>query len=91
VSTLRVEVDVPVEREFLEDVAVPLAGVRLPVTRAWAEIVKLDFTVQEAPGYSAATCRFVDKLATGPLVKCFNAAGQPAAGLIDATVQGVRA
>ena len=83
------EVDVPVEREFLEDVAVPAAGIRLPVTRTWAEIVKLDFTVQDAPGLSATTARFVDKLATGPLVKCFNAAGAATAGLIDVTIQGI--
>ena len=89
ISALRIEVDVPVEREFLEDVAVPAAGIRLPVTRTWAEIVKLDFTVQDAPGLSATTARFVDKLAAGPLVKCFNASGVATAGLIDVTVQGI--
>ena len=90
VRVLRGDIEVPMESEVLTDVAIDAAGTRLAPTRAWAEILKVDLTVQEAPGYPAEWAKAVDKAVSGPLIQGYDGSGA-AAALVDATIKGIPA
>ena len=88
-SAFQALIDMPDIEENIDDVAIAAGGTRLPIKRSYRKIVNVNLTLQ-SDGGTAATARVMDKLATGPLVKCFDGANPPVAttGLVDATVQG---
>jgi hypothetical protein len=65
-----------------------VGDVRLPITKVYAQIRKVDVTLQSvAPGFSWV---LIDKnTTTGPRIKIYNAANALADAVIDATVTGV--
>lgn len=87
ITAMTASVDVPDIAEQINDFTVSAAGSRLPLSRSYAAITNLQLTLQDNGG-AARTLRIIDKLATGPLVKCFDAAGNAVSGLIDASIQG---
>jgi hypothetical protein len=82
---------VPVEAESINDAVIGPAGARLPLARAWEEILNVSLTLQETAGSTAVRASIIDKDPTGPLVRCYDASGGAVSGLIDATVQGLLA
>lgn len=86
-AALTASVDVPDVAEQINDFTVSSAGSRLPLSKAYRAITNLQLTLQDNGG-AARTLRIIDKLATGPLIKCFDSAGNAVAGLIDASIQG---
>ena len=88
VRRLSANIEVPMETEELSDVAIPAAGGRLRPTRAWAEILKVEVTVQQAPNFTADRVVIADKAASGPLIRGYGAGGA-APALIDATIKGI--
>lgn len=92
ITQLQVVVTQPLIEELLEDVTISSAGTtRLPITKSYARIVKVDFTVQDT-GTGATNVRIFDKQTTiglGPLSKAFNFADVLVNALVDAKVVGV--
>jgi hypothetical protein len=81
-------VTVDPREETLNDVSIPSAGLRLPISANWNQIVSCLLTVQGS-GTGAIAARAIDKNHTsGPLVQCFNEAGTAVAGLVDAQLKG---
>ncbi|NQV83927.1 MAG: hypothetical protein HQ494_08920 [Rhodospirillales bacterium] len=90
IGALTCNIDVPTVTERLEDVVVPAAGLRLTLTNTFETIIKIGFTVQEAPGYTAVTARTLDKdVILGPLVMPFDIIDAATDGLLDIDVQGI--
>lgn len=86
---LAANIEVETAEEILNDVALPSDGARLTPTRAWREILTVEFTAQQAPGVTAIRVEPLDKDPAGPLCRGFDAANLPAAALIDATIKGI--
>jgi len=84
-------IDAEVVTLHIEDLAIPPGGARLPLSRSLAEVVRVGLTLQQADGYPAIRVVVADKSAAGPLIYAYDAAGAPAAALIDADVVGVPA
>ncbi|MFJ3316109.1 host specificity protein J [Herbaspirillum huttiense] len=88
ISACKAVIDVPDIDESFDDIAVPAAGVRLPITKQYLVIKNVQLTLQ-ADGGSALTARYVDKNPRiGPMVMCFNSAGVAVSGSLDARIQG---
>lgn len=88
ISALSAQLDVPDIVERFSDVAVPVGGVRLPITKSYRRIVNISLTLQ-SDGGDAQNVKFFDRSETlGPLVKCLDGAEASTSGLIDATIQG---
>lgn len=89
ISTLTVQVDVPLVSEIVEDAIIAATtGSRLVLGTAFFAIDAVQVTVQ-ADGNGAISARVEDKSASlGPLITARDAAGTAVAGLIDATVTG---
>lgn len=88
ITKYQIVLDVPDVLERMDNVAISAGGTRLTLTRTYRAISNVSLTVQEDGG-SAITAKAIDKNpTTGPLVKCFDAAGVAVAGTVDATVQG---
>ena len=85
---LKAIVDVADLIEDLENVSISATtGTRLPITKTFAEITKVYLTLRNNGG-TAISAQIIDKLETGPLIKCFDANNNVVAGSVDATVQG---
>lgn len=90
ISTLRAILDVPDERETIEDLIIGGAGTRAPLSKTYRSIRAVHLTLQEDGG-NAVTAKSLDKSATlGPLIACFDAALAQTGGLVDVTIEGVR-
>ncbi|MEO5336864.1 MAG: phage tail protein [Magnetospirillum sp. WYHS-4] len=89
VRGLDASIEVETTEEVLPDVALPAVGARLAPTRAWMEILTVEFAVQQAPGCTAIRCDLLDKDPAGPLCRGYDAANLPASALIDATIKGI--
>lgn len=90
ISGFAVKFDVPDQDEVVNNLAVPLAGARLPLTKSYRRIDHVDVTFQD-DGNFADSYRLIDKdVSLGPLIQCYQA-GVARAALIDAQVKGVRA
>lgn len=87
ITTMIANMEVPERRTTYAQVSISAAGTRLPIGSDWHSIRAVVLTVQDDGG-SAVSARTMDKLATGPLIKCFNTAGTAVAGTIDADVIG---
>lgn len=88
-SGLALQFDVEDESESFNDMAVSAAGLRLPVTKSYRLIKNVSLTLQDDGG-TAVTVKCAEKSTSGPLVYCYNSAGTKVAGIIDATIQGVK-
>jgi hypothetical protein len=89
VSQLTLQFDVDDEFEEIDDVSILAAGTRLPLTKTYRSIKNIQLTLQDDGG-TAVSAKWTDKLATGPLIHCFNSAGTKVAGVIDARIQGIK-
>jgi hypothetical protein len=97
-SDIVIMVDVPDITEHFEDLAITVAadGVRLPIARAYHEILGVGGLTMQQDAHGAVVLKVVDKgypTATaptdGPLVKAYNAAGTAVqVDAFDATVWG---
>jgi hypothetical protein len=79
--------DVPDITERLNDIVISASGTRLPLAKTYSTIANVQLTLQ-ADGGTAAKVEIGDKLASGPMIYCRNAAGSQVSGKIDAIVQG---
>jgi hypothetical protein len=75
--------------EIVGDVTIPADGMRLALAKDYTQISAVLITLQYDGG-TAMVCRVLDKDPdVGPLVRCYDAAGNPAAAYIDAHILGV--
>lgn len=89
INEFAIQFDVEDEYEEIDDVHITAAGTRLPITKAYRSIKNVQLTLQDDAD-AAVTVKIADKLATGPLIYCFDIAGSPVTGTIDARIQGVK-
>jgi hypothetical protein len=89
VSALALVFDVADQTEELDNVVISAVGTRLPITKTYRSINNIQLTLQ-SDGGAARYALYQDKLATGPLVACFDLAGAQVAGNLDARIQGVK-
>jgi hypothetical protein len=87
ITTLTPYLDVPTVEDYVDNAVVSAAGTRLPLGKAFRAIKNIQLTVQQDGG-SAVTARWVDKLATGPLVQALDITGTPVASTVDAYLKG---
>jgi len=88
ISSLKASFDVPDIEEIFDDIAVPDMGMRLPITMDYFSIRTVNLQLQ-AGTTAAFTAKVLDKdPALGPMVRCYDIAGNPIAGLLDARVKG---
>lgn len=88
IGACRLVIDVPDVVERFNDVAVPVGGMRLPITKDWNQIMNIQLTLQ-SDGGSAVQAKWIDKDAVlGPLIICTDSAGASVAGNVDAVLQG---
>ena len=86
VSQFTVKADVPDISESKADIAISAAGTRLPLTKTYHAIKIVNLSVRDSG--TALFTKVIDKLNTGPLIKCYNASGVAVDGLVDIIVQG---
>lgn len=92
IRALVADIELPTDTESQHDVPISAGGVRVTPIRSWEDIVNVNITVQEAPGYDAIRVALVDKdPVLGPLLRGYDAAGNPADALVDVTLQGIPA
>lgn len=91
-KNLAFNLDVPDQVENLQNILIPAAGTRLPLSKSYREIQSLKITILYDAAYPDVTRYLVyDKDPSGPLVRLQNAAGTFIDGLIDADIKGVAA
>lgn len=86
VTQLKMVVDVPDRTETHAGVSVPDAGVFIPADTEFIELVAVNLTLQGSAG--AVTPRVINKSSSGAEIRCYDAAGNPAAGVVDAIFKG---
>lgn len=87
ITTLTAYLDVPTVEDYVDNAVVSASGTRLPLGKTFRAIKNIQLTVQQDGG-SAVTARWVDKLATGPLVQALDISGNPVASTVDAYLKG---
>jgi hypothetical protein len=87
ITTLTPYLDVPTVEDYVDNAVVSSSGTRLPLGKTFRAIKNIQLTVQQDGG-SAVTARWVDKLATGPLVQALDISGNPVASTVDAYIKG---
>lgn len=88
ISSLVASFDVPDVMETLLSVAIPAAGLRLPITKSYHKISVVNVQLIAGTG-TAFRVIVVDKNETlGPLLTCQDISGNPVDGLADVTIQG---
>jgi hypothetical protein len=87
ITTLTAYLDVPTVEDYVDNAVVSASGTRLPLGKTFRIIKNIQLTVQQDGG-SAVTARWVDKLATGPLVQALDTSGNPVASTVDAYIKG---
>jgi hypothetical protein len=86
VSQLRLIVDVPDRLETHPDVPVPEDGTFIPANSEYIELVAVNLTLQGND--QSVTPRVITKQTTGATVRCYDAGGNPVAGVVDAIFKG---
>lgn len=88
IYAMKASADAETITETFDDITISSAGTRLPISNTYHKITRVIPAVQ-SDGSSTATVRTIDKnVRLGPMVQCFDIAGLPTAGTIDAIVQG---
>lgn len=88
ISGLAASFDVPDVTETLLNVAIPAAGLRLPITKSYHKIAVVNVQLIAGTG-TAFRVIVIDKSETlGPLLVCQDVTGNAVAGLADVTIQG---
>jgi hypothetical protein len=87
ITTLTAYLDVPTVEDYVDNAVVSAIGTRLPLGKTFRVIKNIQLTVQQDGG-SAVTARWVDKLASGPLVQALDTSGNPVASTVDAYIKG---
>lgn len=87
ITTLTPYLDVPTVEDYIDNAVVSAAGTRLALGKTFRAIKNIQLTVQQDGG-SAVTARWVDKLASGPLVQALDISGNPVASTVDAYLKG---
>lgn len=87
VSQLTLTVDAPDISEFIANVAISAGGTRLPITKSYISIKGVNLTLV-ADGGTAIRPQQEDALATGPLVKTYDAAAAAVSGHVNARIEG---
>ena len=86
ISELTATIDVEDVVERIVDLAVPVVGVRVPLTRTFTRITQVTPTLQDEG--TGITSKVVDRDISGPLVRVFDGDNNPVVGRIDVIVQG---
>lgn len=90
IVSLTALLDLDDQIESIEDLVVPLEGIRLPLTKEWHSIINIVPTVQH-DGNGATSIRVVDKDPdAGPLIFAVNDNNEVVAGLFDLLVHGAK-
>lgn len=88
VEDISVSLDVDDIEESFSDVAVPIGGIRLPITKTYRAIKNISLT-RKADGGTAAQAVYLDKDEDlGPLIETRDTSGNSVAGVVDATIKG---
>ena len=88
IDELTLTLSMPPQLEELDNITISAAGSRLPIASTWQSIERILLTVQSS-GTGAISAAFIDKNPTsGPLVRCFDAAGASVGGIVDAQLKG---
>lgn len=87
ITTLTPYLDVPTVEDYIDNAVVASAGTRLSLAKTFRVVKNIQLTVQQDGG-SAVTARWVDKLATGPLVQALDISGNPVPATVDAYLKG---
>jgi hypothetical protein len=87
VTTLTPYLDVPTVEDYIDNAVVSAAGTRLALSKTFRAIKNIQLTVQQDGG-SAVTARWVDKLASGPLVQALDITGTAVPSTVDAYLKG---
>lgn len=87
VSRLTPYLDVPTIEDYVDNAVVAAVGTRLTLSKSFRVVKNIQLTVQQDGG-SAVTARWIDKLATGPLVQALDVSGNPVPATVDAYLKG---
>jgi hypothetical protein len=87
ISEFTIQLDVPDIEEYVNDESIDMAGTRLTLTETYRSIESVQLTLQDDGG-DAVYAKVMDKSVSGPLIKCYDSAGDLTSGSIDAHVQG---
>jgi hypothetical protein len=74
--------------EFLDDLAVPVGGLRLPIAEVYRKIVNVQLTVVQTVGQPLRVADVVDKSISGPFVRARLVDGTATAATVDAIIKG---
>lgn len=87
IATFTPYLDVPTVEDYIDNAVVSASGSRLTLAQTFRAIKNIQLTVQQDGG-AAVTARWVDKLATGPLVQALDISGNPVPATVDAYLKG---
>lgn len=87
ISLLTPYLDVPTVEDYIDNAVVAAGGTRLSLSQTFRVIKNIQLTPQQDGG-AAVTARWVDKLATGPLVQALDISGNPVPATVDAYLKG---
>nr|WP_284708573.1 phage tail protein [Sporomusa sphaeroides] len=90
IKSLKAIVDVPDEVEIVNDLFIPAAGIRVPLTKSYRSIKSVRADIQDDGDAEAIGSRIIDRSILGPLIKLVNGNNAAVAGVADITIQGVR-
>ncbi len=89
--------DVEDETDYANDLPVPAAGIRVPLTKSFRWISNISFGQEYHAGSAAYRTVYVDKgvitngwVTAGPLIYCKDVNNNNAAGIVDVTMQGAK-
>lgn len=89
INELSVYVDATPVFENVQDISIPLAGARIPLTRTYETITIVNPIIQDDGVNEPVTAIVVDKDVTqGPLIKLYDKDGAASEGLIDVEIEG---
>lgn len=87
IALLTPYLDVPTIEDYVDNAVVAAVGTRLTLAKTFRVVRNIQLTVQQDGG-SAVTARWVDKLASGPLVQALDISGNPVPATVDAYLKG---
>jgi hypothetical protein len=90
IEEFTIKVDVEDMYEDVNDLFVPISGIRVPTVKEFQDIKGLSITLQWVTGYTSATsCKIIDKdFSLGPLIQAFDKDGNAVEAYVDVTVKG---
>lgn len=83
-----VQMDVPDIQESFDDLVVPPGGIRLPITKSYRKIKRVNITLQDDGGTARRIVVKDKNFSLGPLIEAFDGLDVSASALADVTVQG---